>query len=846
MEKEVREGAPKFIRWFNELGKEDVLLAGGKGANLGEMFNSGFPIPPGFVVISQAYKYFLEKTELDKKIYKSLENLDIENTQALDDVAAKIREMIKSSEMPEDLKEEITENYEALEVDKEAMEKATGDALTILKRAQEPEFVAVRSSATAEDTGAASFAGQNETFLNTKGSTAVIEAVKKCWASLFTARSVYYRVKKGFKHEDVLIAVIIQKMVNSDKSGVIFSRDPVTQDENIIIEAVFGLGEGIVSGQIQPDHYVVSRDLKILSKSTANKKIALVRNSGGSTEKIKLTEERSKSPVLTDYEIKRFADYAVKLEEHYKSPQDTEFAVESGELYIVQTRPVTTLEKKEGKETEGMGEPILAGNAAAPGIGSGTVRIVHDLQELVKIKKGDVLVTEMTNPDMVVAMQKCAAIITDEGGMTSHAAIVSREMGIPCIVGTEKATKELKDGQEVTVNGYTGKIYSGRHENIQVQIKQIMPTKTKVKTIVDLPDYAERAAKTGIKQVGLTRIEGIIAESGKHPYYFVQQNKIKDYEEVVFSGVSKIAEYFDEIWVRTSDIRSDEYVNLEGAPKHVELNPMLGMHGVRFSLKHQDIMKAELLSLKRVAEKGKKIGVLLPQVISVSEVQKTKQILKEIGFNDAKIGVMIETPAAVWLIEDLCKEGIDFISFGTNDLTQFTLAIDRGNEEVQYLYHETHPSMKKSLSYVIQTCKKYGVESSICGQAGSDKIMVEFLVKQGIDSISCNADKAGEISELIADMEAKGLRGSEASVFWEEMCDMGRKKKEKGKVDEIDNLEHVKEHAEEMKEKVEEEKKEKAEEQKKKEESVKTEEKVEEKKEEYPDIDIGVDIFQQH
>lgn len=845
MKKESETENKGYIRWFSEITKEDVKFAGGKGANLGEMFNSGFPVPPGFVITAEAYKYFLEKTKIDKKIYGILDKLDVESIQDLEETAKRIEQMIKQAEMPKELGEEIIENYEALNADKDVLKKASADALEILKRGFEPVFVAVRSSATAEDTSSASFAGQNETFLNIKGNSAVIESVKACWASLFTARSIYYRIKKGFKHQNVLIAVVIQQMINSDKSGVIFSKDPVTQDEGVIIEAVFGLGEGIVSGKIQPDHYIVSRDLKILKKGRADKKIALVRNSSGKTETIKLTEERSKSQVLSESEIKRLADYSIKLEQHYKTPQDTEFAIDSGRIYIVQTRPVTTLEKIEEKKVGDVGEEILAGIAASPGIGSGTVKIVKSIEDLSKIKKGDVLVTEMTNPDMVVTMQKSAAIITDEGGMTSHAAIVSREMGIPCVVGTDKATKVLKEGQGITVDGYNGKIYAGKSESKKAEIRKVVKTETKIKIIVDLPDFAERAAETGIKNVGLTRIEGIIAESGKHPYFFVKEKKIKDYEDVIFKGISKIAEYFDELWVRTSDLRSDEFRNLEGAPKNVEINPMLGMHGVRFSLKHREIMKAELLALKRVAEKGKKIGVMVPQVINVDEVTKTKEIIKEIGFEEAKIGVMIETPAAVQIIEELCQEGIDFISFGTNDLTQYTLAIDRGNEELQELYNETHPAVLRQLAKVIEACKRYGVESSICGQAGSEKKMVEFLVKHGIDSISVNADKAAEISEFVADMEQKGLRNSESGER-----DMAKKKPEKDKeivskteedkeeekfkpktekkekedfpnikigfdpfkeqgVEQIDNLKHIEERTEEIQEKVEKDKKKK-------------------------------------
>jgi len=363
----------------------------------------------------------------------------------------------------------------------------------------------------------------------------------------------------------------------------------------------------------------------------------------------------------------------------------------------------------------------------------------------------------MTNPDMVVTMQKSAGIVTDEGGLTSHASIVSREMGIPAVVGTNEATTILKDGETITVDGFRGIIYKGKvSETVQ---KEILPvsaeTKTEIKLIIDLPSYAMRAAKTGLKEIGLTRIEGIIAESKKHPNYFLKQNKIDEYEEIIFKGIKEISKYFEELWVRTSDIRSDEFQNLEGASKDIEANPMLGNHGIRYGIENPEILKAELKALRRISKENKKIGLLLPQVISVEDVKKVKEFLKEIDFADVKIGIMIETPASVQLIRELCDEGIDFISFGTNDLTQYILAVDRGNKEVQYLYDEMNPAVLYQLEYVLRVCKRNKVKTSICGQAGSKKEMVKFLVERGIDSISVNADVASEIADYVNELEKK-------------------------------------------------------------------------------------------
>ena len=757
-----KEAEIEFVKWFSELNKNSGSIAGGKGANLGEIFNAKIPVPEGFVVTAQAYDYFIEKSALKERISNLLLGIDYENTKKLDEITAKIRDMIINAEFPKEMKSEILESYEHLS--SRDYEVDSGSALDILNVSFEPIFVAVRSSATTEDLAEASFAGQQESFLNVKGKESLIEHIKKCFASLFTSRATYYRNKQGFKDVKASLAVVVQRMINSEKSGVMFSKDPSYKNDNIIIEAVWGLGEGIVSGQITPDRYIVSKELKILDKNIEDKKIAIKRTSSGETKIVELREERSKYSTLKEHEIIKLADFANRLEEHYGKPQDIEFAIENDEIYIVQTRPITTMEKRiEHKDEKIEGEIILTGLGASPGIATGKVKIVKDLNDLDKIKKGDILVTIMTNPDMVVTMQKTSAIITDEGGMTAHAAIVSREMGIPSVVGTRDATKKLQDEEEVTVDGYSGKIYRGKtHETELKEVQQLTATtKTKIKVIVDLPTFAERSAKTGIKKVGLTRIEGIIAESGIHPLHFLKKGKIRDYEELIFKGVEGIAKYFEEIWVRTSDIRSDEFKNLEGSPEEIEANPMLGMHGIRFGLKNQEILKAELKALKRASEKGTIIGILIPQLISVEELKKVKEILKEINFEKSKLGVMIETPAAVQIIREICEEKIDFISFGTNDLTQYILAVDRGNKLVQDIYNEMHPAVTHQIEYVIRICKKYNIESSICGQAGSKKEMVRFLVEKGIDSISVNADVAKELGEYIYEIEQEVLKGTD-------------------------------------------------------------------------------------
>ncbi len=743
-----------YIKWLSNLSKKDISLAGGKGANLGEMFNSKFPVPQAFVVTTDAFFYFLKETKIQDEVRELLSRINVDDTDDLAKKSKEIRELVSGAEMPENLRKEIVEAYDHFNVDLNDLKDSPG-ALAILKSAREPIFVSVRSSATAEDLGDASFAGQQESFINVKGNPDLIEKVKRCFASIFTARSIYYRKKKGF--DDLVgIAAIVQKMVDSEKSGVIFSRNPVKNDETILIEAVFGQGEGIVSGKIKPDQHIVSREFDIVGETISDKKIAIIRTAGGQTKTMELTPEKSSQKVLKTYEIKQLADYATQLEKHYKKPQDIEFAIEDREIYILQTRPITTLKEGDGKKSEELeGTVLTEGLAASPGVSSGVVKIIHSMEDLGKIKEGDILVTTMTNPDMVVSMKKAAGIVTSEGGVTAHAAIVSREMGIPAVVGTDDAMEILKEGQEVTVDGFNGKVFSGLAQSKTVEILPIVETKTKIKVLVDLPSFAERASKTNADGVGLVRLEGIIAVGGKHPLAYESEGKLEDYKEMLKKGLSKIAETFigKPIWVRTSDIRSDEYSDLEGAPKEIEKNPMLGFHGIRFSLKHPDILKAELGAIKELADKGHKFGVMFPQVISVEEVKGARKIFDEMNIENVQFGVMIETPASTILIKDICEEGIDFVSFGTNDLTQYTLAIDRGNEDVQYIYDEMNWAVLKQISRVIRECKKQGVETSICGQAGSKKEMVEFLVKQGIDSISVNADVAKEISEVVLRLE---------------------------------------------------------------------------------------------
>ncbi|HDD36645.1 MAG TPA: pyruvate, water dikinase [Archaeoglobus veneficus] len=738
------------VLWLSEISKDDVSIAGGKGANLGELLRNEIPVPNGFVVDSRTFVEFIEKTGIKDDIIKILENLNVEDTEQLNEASKKVREIIESAEIPEDIKKEIKKAYRQL-----------------CEEEGEEVYVAVRSSATAEDLPDASFAGQQETYLNVKGEENVVEMVKKCWSSLYTPRAIYYRIQKGFRHEDVSIAVVVQKMVNSEKSGVMFTSHPVTGEKIAVIEAVFGLGEAIVSGIVTPDTYVYDRtERKLKEVKIGDKKLMIVRQNDKTVE-IELGN-KAKERVLSDEEIERLVEIGEIIEEHYGHPQDVEWAIEKGKIYIVQSRPITTIGEKGEKEEElEEGEILVKGLGASPGIGVGKAKVIFSEDEISKVEEGDILVTTMTTPDMVPAMKKAAAIVTDEGGMTCHAAIVSRELGVPAVVGTKNATKVLKDGMIVTVDGDKGLVYSGalRVEKKEVEEKVALApqiiTATEVKVNISIPDAAEKVAKTGADGVGLFRIEHMILGLEKHPMKYIKDGEIEEYVDVLYKEMKKVLKAFypKPVWIRTLDAPTDEFRAMEGGENEpIEANPMLGFRGIRRDLVEDIHFRAELRAIKKLIEEGyTNVGIMLPLITSVEEVRKAKQIALEEGLPLSKIefGIMVETPAAALIIEDIVKEGIDFISLGTNDLTQYTLAVDRNNENVAYLYDETHPAVMKLIERTIKICKENGVKTSICGQAGSYPHVVEKLVEIGIDSVSANPDAVQMIRETIARVEKK-------------------------------------------------------------------------------------------
>ncbi|MEM5805232.1 MAG: phosphoenolpyruvate synthase [Candidatus Aenigmatarchaeota archaeon] len=754
----------EYIKWFDQVGKDDVLLVGGKGANLGEMTKLKIPVPFGFIITAKAFDKFLDVTKIREPIEKFIAATDVDNTEQLLNTSKKIKELILSQEIPFTIKNEILEAYRNLSISDKIMDVR---ALELISAGRDLALVAVRSSATTEDLLEASFAGQQASFLNVKGFKELLNAVKKCWASLYEPRAIFYRTKHGFTKAS--IAVVVQRMVNSEKSGVMFTIDPVTGEDVTVIEATWGLGETLVSGEVEPDMYKVSKDGKIVEKKIGKKDIMRSRDyATDRTVEIPVPKDKINAQVLTDDEILRLANYGKILEEHYNHPQDIEFAIEMGRIAIVQTRAVTTKAKVE--EIAIKAKPILQGLAASPGIAKGIVRIVYDIKDITKVMPGDILVTTMTSPDLVPTMGKSSAIITDLGGSTSHAAIVSREMGIPCIVGTKEATKILKDGMFITVDAYHGFIYEGDvtisnpEEKIEEEIKppEGISTVTQVKVNLAFPEKLEKIVKKA-DGVGLLRIEHMIVNFGVHPAKLIREGKAEDYKKILLEGIKPIAKAFypKPIWVRTLDARSDEFRNLKGGEEEpYESNPMLGWHGIRRSLDEPEILKAELEAIKALHEEGlTNVHVMLPFIISVDEFRKAREISNEILLPDTvKMGIMIETPAAALEIESFCKEGIDFVSFGTNDLTQLVLGVDRNNERIAKLFSETHPAVLKLLKYVIKVCNRYNIETSICGEAGSSPEMVRYLVKNGIKSVSCNIDALDKIRKVVLETEREMIR----------------------------------------------------------------------------------------
>ncbi len=757
---------------FKEIDKNDTPVVGGKSANLGEMFNSvKVPIPNGFSTTAYAYTQFISKNNLKKIIDDFLKDLNVEDTAALAEAGKKIRETITNATIQEDLKAQILEHYHQLV-------KESGE-----------EFVAVRSSGTAEDLPDASFAGQQDTYLNVHGDDELIQKVKECYASLFTDRAIYYRSRMHIPSSSVALAVAIQRQVFSKVAGVMFTIDVSTGENNVImIEGSYGLGEYIVQGTVTPDtFYINKKDLSISKKLISpNKDKMLIRLKEGGTQDIKIDKESASKQCLTDEQIKKLASYGLEIEKHYNHAMDIEWAMDErkDELFIVQARFETVWDKKqkqvESKPVSNISkEALIRGLPASPGRTSGKVHVILDVKDIDQFQQGEILVTKMTAPDWVPAMQKAKAIITDEGGMTCHAAIVSRELGVPSIVGTEsfgnKATNALKSGDEITVDAKNGAVYSGleeekpaekqESEKVEVESTEVI-TGTKILVNLGEPELAEKVAKLPVDGVGLMREEFIWAIIGEHPLSLIKKGESDKLVNLLADGISKVCAAFAPrpVILRFSDFKSDEYANLKGGeefePK--EDNPLLGWRGSSryYDPRYKDAFVLELKAVKKVRNEMrlKNLWVMVPFTRTVEELEKVLEIMKENGLertDDFKIFLMAEIPSNI-LLADKFNKFIDGYSIGSNDLTMLILGADRNNSEMSARFDERDLAVKRAIKLLIDTAHKDGKTVSICGQAPSEyDEIVDFLVRADIDDISVNPDAAVHVREVVASVEKR-------------------------------------------------------------------------------------------
>ena len=748
----MREGQ-KAIVWFDEVTKKDIPTVGGKGANLGELTNAGIPVPPGFIVTATAYFDFLKQTKITDKIRQLLKSADVNNSKQLQQTAREVQQVILAAKMPPELATEIREAYKKLGGGR----------------------VAVRSSATAEDLPEASFAGQQRTFLNLREEEEVIAAVHGCWASLFEARAIFYRAQQGFDHFKVGIAVPVQKMVQSESSGVMFTIEPVTSDQSkIVIEAIYGLGEAIVSGEVNPDLYVIDKErLIISSKKLSRQERKLIINPKADDKEtnawVSVPDSEQTEQKLSDTDIAKLAWIGKQIEYHYGFPQDIEWAREDRKIFILQTRPVTTIKETTAVEPEIKAPVLLSGVAASPGIASGPVKMIPDASQIDRVYDGDILVTEMTTPDFVPAMKRAAAIVTNRGGRTAHAAIVSRELGIPCVVGVEEATTTLSDGQVITVDGSHGNIYEGKvtrrikTASVSTIFQEAIKTKTKVYVNLAQPELADRVATHNVDGVGLLRAEFMVANIGEHPNYMLSQNRGNEFTDKLAAGIATFAQAFHPrpVVYRTNDFKTNEYRALTGGENYEELeeNPMLGYRGASRYIKDIDVFKLELAAIKKVRLNYPNLWVMIPFVRTVKELEATVKIMTSEGLKrseDFKIWMMVEIPSNIFLLEKFLEVGIDGISIGSNDLTQLILGVDRDNATLAQEFDERDEAVLIALETALKVANRIGVTSSICGQAPSVyPELTEKLVEWGITSVSVSPDMIGPTREIIAKVEAK-------------------------------------------------------------------------------------------
>jgi len=767
----------EFILWFDEISMKDVPRVGGKSASLGEMTRAGVPVPYGFTTTAEAYRFFIKHSNLESVLEKFLGDLkDPEDTQTLQKVGKSIRETIEKAEMPEKLEKEIKKAYEEL-TKKYQKEGGSGEP-----------YVAIRSSATAEDLPDASFAGQQETYLNVIGAEEVVYRVRECFASLFTDRAIYYRVQKGFDHLEVALAAAVQLMVFSESAGVMFTLNVSNGDDEVVqIEAAYGLGEYVVQGKITPDVYYVNKKDLTVNKIISAKSVMLVRKAKGGVEEKKVPEKKREKQVLTDKQIVKLGKYGISIEEHYKKPMDIEWGLDerTDKLWILQARPETVWAGKARAEvTEGAEElaatteerkVIAKGLPASPGLVAGKANVILDVSDINQFQQGEILVTEMTAPDWVPAMKKSKAIVTNSGGTTCHAAIVSRELQIPCIVATKNATDVIKKGQDITVDAVNGIVYDGilkeavaKKEEERAVMAEVFPvTGTKVLMNLGDPDLAEKYAELPCDGIGLMREEFIWTTFiHEHPNYLIEIGQPEKVVDMLAEGFRQVAKalYPRPVVLRLSDFKTSEYRDLKGGEKYEPEEPsaLLGWRGASryYDPEYLEAFKLELKAVKKAREEYglKNLWVMIPFCRTVEECEKVVSIMKEQGLQkgpDFKIWLMAEIPSNIILADKFSKY-IDGFSIGSNDLTMLILGADRDNDRIAHIFDERDLAVKRAIHHLIQVAHKHGKTVSICGQAPSVyPEFTAFLIKSGIDSVSVNPDAVKSTKHLVAQVEQR-------------------------------------------------------------------------------------------
>jgi len=764
--------------WFEQIKKEDVPLVGGKSASLGEMTSkTKVPVPYGFALTADAYRLFVKENKLEEKIATTLSRLkDPNDTATLQKVGAEIRNLMVSSPVPKTLEKLIAKSYQELS-DHEHVKNP---------------FVAIRSSATAEDLPDASFAGQQETYLNITGIEAVIQSVKECYSSLFTDRAIFYRVQKGFNHMDVALSAIVQMMCYSESSGVMFTMDPTNGDESLVlVEASYGLGEYVVKGSVTPDDYYVDKGtLKIIRKNIPTKTIMLVRKPNGGTEEKQVPPELKDRQVITDEQAMELAKYALTIEKHYGRAMDIEWGLDTQtrKMLILQARPETvwSLKKSPIEKTAPLvteKKILLKGLPSSPGLGAGKAHVILSVENVSEFQNGEILVTEMTTPDWVPTMKKAKAIVTDAGGMTCHAAIVSRELGIPCITGTKNGTQTIQSGQEVTVDAKMGVVYQGivlQAAEAEVRPQPSAdglasfkdPTVTGTKIYVNLgePELANRISQLPVDGVGLLRMEFIVSDHvKKHPLYLIESGHPEEFVDKLAAGLETICRAFHPrpVVLRFSDFKTNEYAKLEGGEKFEgsikEANPLIGWRGAsRYTdPRYEAAFRLEIDAVKKVRNEMalKNLWCMIPFNRTVNEFVKVRELLREQGLvqsDDFKLWIMAEIPSNIFLADEFCKAGADGFSIGSNDLTMLILGADRDNEVLAPLFDERNLAVKRAIKELIETAHSYGKTVSICGQAPSVyPDFAKFLVEAGIDSMSVNPDVIVHTRRMVAQVEQR-------------------------------------------------------------------------------------------